>query len=384
VTIRQPGCVHSSDLDQDQDRAANYHNIPAELKAIPQWCGWRYEYRSGEKATKVPIDAKTGLLASVTDPATWAEFEEAEAGEAAYGCDGIGFIFTHNDIYCGIDIDDAKGDAEALERQRKIYEAFNSYTELSPSGSGIHIIIKAKLPHGRRRGSVEMYPHGRFFTMTGHVINNVGIAERQELAEVLFDELGGEKAAMAGLQPDREASQSDEAVVASLCSDPALAALYGGDLSGYGGDHSGADQALCNALSARSGNRAQVERLWLNSPLGQREKTQSRADYRQRTVERAFDRVPLASVSTNFTVNGKPFIASATPPAETPTIIDAADLEAMPASPRLDMWGGNVPVGQTTVAFGGGGSGKSLLLQQLCTSTALGRPSRLCQVWRSM
>lgn len=74
-----------------------------------------------------------------------------------------------------------------------------------------------------------------------------------------------------------------------------------------------------------------------------------------------------------FSRNLFPPQPASTSSAETPTIVDAAELETMPASPRLDMWGGNVPAGQTTMCFGGGGSGKSLLLQQLTTSTALGR-----------
>lgn len=358
-----------------QERAALYSNIPAELRLLPQWCCWRYEHREGNKPTKVPVNAKTGTLASVADQGTWATLVDAISGEATYGHDGIGFVFTINDPYCFIDLDDAKGDAEALARQRNIYEALNSYTELSPSGSGAHIIIKADLPIGRRRGGVELYPHGRFATFTGNVINNVGIAERQDLAEVLLNELGGEKAATAGIQPDSAPSEADAAIVGMLTRDPALTALYAGDLSAYGGDHSAADQALCNALAARSGNRVQAERIWRASPLGQREKTQGRADYRQRTIERAFDRAPLANVDlSGVTVNGKPLFAPASAPAATPVVIDAADLEATPASPRLDMWGGNVPIGQTTLLDAPGGVGKSLLLQQLATCVALGLP----------
>jgi len=361
-------------LQESSCSGSRYFDVPAELQKVPQWICWRYEYRGSDKPTKVPLNPRTGAAASVTEPRAWSTFAGALAGAAAHNCNGIGFVFTANDPFCFIDLDDTKGDAEALARQHKIAEAFNSYTELSPSGTGVHIIIKAALPHGRRRGGVELYPHDRFATFTGNVINNVGIAERQELAEILFSELGGEKAATAGVQPDREASLGDEAIVEALCRDPALEALYIGDLNAYGGDHSSADQALCNALAARAGNRAQAERIWTASPLGQRDKTQGRADYRQRTIERAFDRAPLASVGTAFTVNGKPFFPPAPPPADAPVLIDAADLEAMPAAPRLDMWGGYVPVGQTTIAFGGGGSGKSLLLQQLATSTALGRP----------
>ncbi|MFC4726323.1 AAA family ATPase [Glycocaulis abyssi] len=91
-------------------------------------------------------------------------------------------------------------------------------------------------------------------------------------------------------RPSEGLSVGDSEVLARLMADPALAALWNGDLSGHGGDHSAADQALCNALAPRTNfNPAQVERIWLASPLGQREKTQSRQDYRERTINKAMD-----------------------------------------------------------------------------------------------
>ena len=55
-----------------------FDNVPEEMKQFPQWCIWRYEDRQGDKPTKVPYSARTGRLASVSDSATWATFEEAK------------------------------------------------------------------------------------------------------------------------------------------------------------------------------------------------------------------------------------------------------------------------------------------------------------------
>lgn len=98
-------------------------------------------------------------------------------------------------------------------------------------------------------------------------------------------------------EPPPAPTVGDDEVVRRLCSDFALAALYGGDTAGYNGDHSAADMALVNALLPRTGfNREQTERIWLNSPLGQVArpgsepfKTRDRADYRKRTIEQAFN-----------------------------------------------------------------------------------------------
>lgn len=342
-----------------------FSNIPAELRQYPQWVCHK---------NKEPIDPKTGFAASPTNPAHWATYDEAVAAASRF--DGIGFVLTEADPYTIIDLDDAGNDNEIYQRQVRVFEQFNSYTELSPSGRGIHIIVKGRTPCGRRRDKIELYPHARYMTMTGNVIRNVGIAERQELLDILFEQMGGSSSGVAGLQADRDATLDDATVAALLCRDPALAALYSGDLSAKGGNHSSADQALCNALAARSGNRAQVERIWMASPMANlpgRHVKMARADYRQRTIEEAFDRPEADPLNVgNFTVNGKAFFSDAPAPGDKPTFIDAADLASRPTSPRRNIWAENVPLAQTTMLYSPGGAGKSLFGQQLCTSVATG------------
>lgn len=341
-----------------------YSNIPQELREYHQWVLF-------DKSNKVPFNPITGAKASVTNANDWSDYTTAANVASNNPGFGIGFVFTENDPYCFIDLDDPKGDAHKVEQQKLIVEEFNSYTELSPSGTGVHIIVKANLPHGRRRDKVELYPHERYATMTGNVVHNVGIEERQELASLLFNEMGGEKANAAGIQPDREASQSDTDIVAQLCSDPARNALYHGDLSSHRGDHSAGDMELCNVLARLSGNRAQVERIWLASPVGDRQKTQSRKDYRQRTIEAAFNELPLDQAASGFTVNGNKFFPET---ANEPQVLDVS-MWAGVAPPVLQYAiSGFVLAGQLTFFTGAGGSGKSLLSQLMCSTVALGQP----------
>jgi RecA-family ATPase len=380
-----------------QERSAIYYNIPAELKALRQWVVWRLELRPGAaKPTKMPYSPwQGGGRADVTNPATWGTFEQVlgapnscnepvpwndQANCPALPVDqtgftGIGFVFSHDDDYIGIDLDDTHGDIEAYQRQLKVFADFNSYTELSPSGQGVHIIVKGKLPTGRRRASIELYPHDRFFTMTGVVQNDKPIAERQELLDILYRELGGERGAKAGVQPDRAERLSDEAIVASNSN---IAALCDIDPATYAGDLSAADQDLCNRLAVRSGNRAQVERIWLASRLGQRNKTRSRGPYREWTIENAFDRVELPPVDlSGVTCNGKPLPWNEPPkqdPLSEPAIADAGDWHGTTPPPRQYVLAPFIPKGLVTVLGGDGGGGKSLLSQQLASSIALSAP----------
>ena len=146
-------------------------NLPEELKRRPQWVLWK---AVGDKPDKVPYSATTGCKASSTDLLTWATFQEAleayENGEYA----GLGFVFSSADPYTGIDIDrcvdeDGKIAPSALE----IVRFLDSYTELSATGTGLHIIVCGDVPN-RRKGKLEVYSSKRFFTVTGHAVEVSG------------------------------------------------------------------------------------------------------------------------------------------------------------------------------------------------------------------
>jgi putative DNA primase/helicase len=152
-------------------------NIPEELTERPQWVCWRYKEHQGEKLTKIPHSPSTGRRASTTDLMTWATFEEALAAYENDGIvpyDGIGFVFSGADPFVGIDLDDCRGPKSgkiapwAKEIINRIPEG---YTEASPSGTGIHIILKGAVrAGGMRKGPIEMYSRGRFFTITGNIL----------------------------------------------------------------------------------------------------------------------------------------------------------------------------------------------------------------------
>lgn len=142
--------------------------ILKELRDYLQWVVWKWEKKNG-KPTKPPYDPKTGKRASHSDPSTWGTFEQAVKA-LDRGFDGIGFVFTGEDPYTGIDLDDCRdptsGQIETWAL--KIIEDFDSYTEVSPSGTGLKIFLKGKLPAGGiKTKHIEVYDRLRFFTVTG-------------------------------------------------------------------------------------------------------------------------------------------------------------------------------------------------------------------------
>jgi putative DNA primase/helicase len=146
-------------------------NIPEELGIRPQWVVWK---AVGEKPHKVPYSARSGRKASSTDLLTWSTFQEAleayENGDYA----GLGFVFSSADPYTGIDLDDCVDeDGEIALWAMEIVHYFDSYTELSATGTGLHIIVRGDGPN-RRKGDVEVYSSKRFFTVTGHVVEVSG------------------------------------------------------------------------------------------------------------------------------------------------------------------------------------------------------------------
>src|SRR5215218_7513828 len=150
-------------------------NIPERLTERPQWVCWRLEERD-DKTTKVPYTPGTLRRASSTDLMTWRTFSEAlaayEAGEPPY--DGIGFVFCSADPFVGIDLDGCRDrETGAVEgwAQELISSVREGYIEISPSGTGIHVIVEGTVRGGgMRKGKVEMYGRDRFFTITGRIL----------------------------------------------------------------------------------------------------------------------------------------------------------------------------------------------------------------------
>ncbi len=242
----------------------NPGNIPEALKSHPQWVGWAYgEIRSNGKQAKPPVDIH-GRKIDPTDPANWLDFDEAVAAleEDGSAFSGIGFVLSAADPFTCIDLDDCLDDAGQPNAEASaILNRFNSYTEVSPSGHGLHLWIRGKLAQARRKGKIEVYDRARYITMTGQVFGpSPEIAERQEELDRLVARLGGtDKGTSKVCAPVHGGSHigialdngpltaADEALIARIQAGKQglkFDALMKGDLSAYGSDQSAADLAL--------------------------------------------------------------------------------------------------------------------------------------------
>ncbi len=268
------------------------NQIPQELKERKQWFLWREEDRGGKKPDKVPYQI-SGKHALTNDQKTWSTFDEVAAiYQQSDKYSGLGFVFTEDDPYTGVDIDECVTDGEMNEVAAEWTERFDAYTEMSHSGSGIHILIKGKLPvPGKHKGSFEAYSSGRYFALTGDIWPGlpVSIPERQDVLEQFYEENLAPKTLKKPVDmPVVSMTMSDEALIQK-----ALRAKNGdkfrrlfeeSDVEGYS-SHSEADMALCNLIAFYTKDPEQIKRVMQNSQLV-RDKWK-RDDYLDRTIKNA-------------------------------------------------------------------------------------------------
>lgn len=279
----------NSDL---QAKLAKYNNIPMELQQLPQWVCWKYEDVGALKPTKVPYHPN-GQHASSSEPSTWSSFKDCVNGVAHGKFDGIGFEFTDKDLYAGIDLDEAKDDWLALERQQKIFKEFDSYSERSPSGNGLHIIIKGSVPLGRKRSKIEIYSSQRYFTFTGDVYNNKPIAERQSLLSSLWKQMGASIPQTMMFTGDKNERHTDKEILeqaSSATNRNKFIQLNIGEWQTLYNSQSEADFAFIDIIAFYTKNRTQIARIFRNSKLGNRDKAK-RNDYVEWMINRSFDKM---------------------------------------------------------------------------------------------
>lgn len=149
--------------------------VPIVLTALPQWVRWRWEWDQKRGAwTKIPIHPFYSKKSSTTDKTTWGTFQTVVSNLDKDDVDGIGFVFTASDPFCGVDLDSCRdpGTGEVTQDAHAIVEALRGYAEVSVTGTGVHIIVRASLGDlgGKKTGFLEVYDHARYFTVTGHLL----------------------------------------------------------------------------------------------------------------------------------------------------------------------------------------------------------------------
>lgn len=246
-------------------------NIPEELASREQWLYWRWQKQPNGEWTKPPYNPRTHTKGDVTNRSTHGSLNDAVQALTAKKAAGIGFSFIAGNNLTFIDLDHCRDpETEAIDSWAiGVIRRFPvSFVEVSPSGTGLHIIVKATLPAKRRRkfpvtaegahpkAAIEMYSSDRYATITGHVIDDGHRApgEAQIEALALLDELDPPKPKQDPKPTtpiiDLPIDIAERLEVArSAANGQDFIALYDrGDLSKYGGDQSRGDLALCAYL----------------------------------------------------------------------------------------------------------------------------------------
>lgn len=259
--------------------------IPTELKSLKQWVVWRWEERSGN--WDKPPYQPNGCPAKTNNASTWVSFDAAVAAFESGRFDGVGFVLTAHDPFAMVDLDHCLdsgcGNIEAWARD--IVDQLRSYTEITPSGVGLRVIVKAMLPLGGRKrgmesgGGVELYDRLRYMTMTGN-----RLADTRESIEERGIEIAQVHTTLFPNLPlcDHSAIESariclnDDALLAKARTAKNRAKFCGlydrGDTSAYAST-SEADLALCAILAFWTGGDAdQIDRLFRRSRLFRQEK----------------------------------------------------------------------------------------------------------------
>lgn len=260
-----------------------YKNIPSELKKVKNWVCWTND--------KLPKNPYTGGNAQSNNKSTWSDFQTAVDACKKYGFNGVGFMFSPP--YFGVDLDKCLDNAEFIE---EFVETLQSYTEISKSGNGVHIICKGELPPGnRRRGNVEMYCDKRYFIMTGNLYDEKykEIKNCTETIKILHSKYLGDLTPKVAPRVYEAVDMEDHEIIdkARNCKTGNLfQLLYNGNWEGLYNSQSEADLALCNQLAFWTQKDAQqMDRVFRLSGLyrDKWDKRRGQFTYGEMTIEKA-------------------------------------------------------------------------------------------------
>lgn len=243
--------------------------------------------------SKVPVDAGGGRPVNHREVENHLTFTQAVAYGVNDGVDGIGYVIDEGEVL--VDLDDCIVDGALNDLMTECLSAARTYAEISVSGRGCKLLVKAEKPGTAcRSGAIEMYGPGFFAALTGQRLTAFGVEERQEWIEDLYDRHLKSKP-KPGASPTRPALDADDSTVLRR----ARCAKNGAKFSrlfdlGLVEDYpsaSEADYALVNMLRFWCGDAAQMDRLFRLSALmrGKWDDLHGGSTYGQRTIERAIN-----------------------------------------------------------------------------------------------
>lgn len=280
-----------------QHRAGAWERLPYEMKQYAQWAV------AGASKAPMALDSSGKLRnVSVTRPSEWMTFDAAvalctanahtvtthvtnEGVEVTKTGFDLGFILTESDPFTCIDLDvkDASthpgkpevwASPDDFDRYIQIVKTFNTYTERSRSGKGLHLWALGNIGRGYRRGGVEVYSQERFIICTGDVWIPQPVMDRQSVLSMMITQMRAQ--AVTFVLEEHEAKEDDWAVLETAyraSNADKFIELWKGDWQGLGyPSQSEADLSLMSMLAFYSDSNDQCRRMFRDSGLGKREK----------------------------------------------------------------------------------------------------------------
>ena len=279
------------------------NSIPLCVQNVNQWVIWTPIPRDNGKIGKPPIGLDGKLLSGWEKPENQFSFSQAlqcSNNKTPSNIAGIGVAFNGSEPFTGIDLDDCLVSGKLADWARSIVEACDSYTEISPSGKGLRVFVKGKIPSAKphaKKGKLEIFSSNGYVTVTGNVFE-----DRREIREnisamtVVYKETFQEPLTQKEIKEEPKpvassfpvSAMSPEEIIKIVTHSVQAGKfqrLLNGDISDYPGD-SEADLGLCGIIAFYSKDQGTIEAVFNHSTLSQREKWQ-RPDYRKRTIEKA-------------------------------------------------------------------------------------------------
>ncbi|GGY81990.1 AAA family ATPase [Marinobacter zhanjiangensis] len=325
--------------------------IPEDLKSRPQWILWQYKQRPGEsKPDKVPATQDGRNLTEYTEGNGHMAFQDAvKAYQSSRTASGIGFVVMPSDGVIGIDMDNCLNPetGEVADWASQHVEALNTYTEISPSGTGLRSFVSGEIKPGHmsKEGNREIYTQGRFLTITGMVYGEgcTKLPERREAVSQYLEAMRVDREAKKGATGTNDNSgTANGGQIVDGNRDVALTSLAG-TLRRQGFKENEIEAAL-----------QEINRSRCQPPLDSAQVSK---------IARSVGRYDAANDFTDMATNDDPF-----------------DLEAAKVGDLLDTdpperrWlvSDRLPLGIVGLLAAAGGTGKSMATLQLAVSVCTG------------
>ncbi len=269
--------------------------VLSELQPLNQWVVWKGELEE-DKRKKVPYNPNfRNARASVKIPKSWGRLEEALTALESGNFSGIGFMITPPLAFVDLDHTFDKTTGTITDPQaQEIVHSLNSYTEISPSRTGLHILAYGRLPGKNIHTAIELYGQDRFTTITtNHLAGTpTTIEQRQDVIAALYERFAPAVRETTN-QNTRGGVGTGETITElppEAVHDAVLQRLLAGDISGYTSP-SNADFVLVLKLLHWTGDNITLTRkLFLESGLYREDKTERKtgqATYLDMTINNA-------------------------------------------------------------------------------------------------